>query len=214
MEENYQQSSGSLNFISFILNVLLKPITSIKEEINKFNDTKTSLIFALIVAGATTVINLVKTMFAVVRVKGYDWSRRQNTTTWTWDNLKNLQWGDLIVKNFLLYAGILLAIALVYFLASTIVKKQASFKKLLGIASITVIPFILASIILSPILGMIYAPLGMIATVIGAVYSILLLIDSVNRELALEDNDAKIYINLACLSILGSAGYYVFMKFL
>jgi len=208
------QPTGSLNYFAFILAVLLKPITKMKEELHKFEDTKTALIFAGIIAGTTTVINLVRTIFSIVYVPSTPGLFGFGATEahWDWNNLEMLNWGEAIFRNLLLYAGILGAIALVYYLAGLIIKKQPNFKRLLGVASISLIPTVIAVMILSPLIAIIYAPLGIIVSVIGAVYTLVLLIDSVNKELVLEDNDLKIYINVACLSILISSGYYIFMR--
>lgn len=215
--QSYNSSTaGSLNYMFFILAVLLKPITSIKEELHKFENTKTSIIFAGIISVVTTIISLIKTIFSTVYTPASPGFYGYGATEahWAWDNLKNLNWGEAIFKNFLLYAGALLAIALVYYLASLIIKKKASFQRLLGIASISAIPIILCSLVISPLIAKLYSPLGIIVTIIGAVYTLILLLDGINREMAFEDNDTKIYTNLACLSILVSVGYYAFMKFL
>ena len=71
-----------VEYFSSILAVILKPFTAFKEKLNKFNVFKNSVILALIVSGLTTIINLVTSMFNVIRVKSFDWSSGDNKTTW------------------------------------------------------------------------------------------------------------------------------------
>jgi len=190
-----------------ILAVILKPFTSLKEEIHKFDDFKNSAILSLIVSLSATVVNLLKTMIETVRVTGY----MSTETKWVWKNLKNIKYFQVIGKDFCIYLGIILAIACVYYVVSLIFKKQSSFSRLFAISSLSVIPVYACILILSPILSMIYVPLGMIATLVGGIYSIIILYESMNNEIALEGN-AKYYFNLICLSILAFAFYYFYMK--
>lgn len=200
-----------MEYFFIILAVIMKPFTSFKEELNKFNPFKNSAILSLIVSGTATIVNLITSMLTVVRVKSFNWSSGGYTTTWTWENLKNLDYVKIIGKNFLIYIGIIVAIACVYYIASLIVKKQINFSRLLGISALAVAPMILCTLVLSPLLSIIYAGLGMGVTIVGVVYTLLLLYEGMNSEIVLEGN-AKYYLNLICLSILGVAAYYLFMK--
>jgi hypothetical protein len=137
-------------------------------------------------------------------LKGY-------TTTWNWSNLKELNYLNLIGKNFLMYAGAIVAIALTFFLASLIIKKEINFIKSLSIAATSVIPAVVGAMILSPILSLMYAPLGIIISVVGLVYSIIILYELVNTELKLE-GEQKVYFNLICFGILGCMGYYAYVN--
>lgn len=203
-----------LNYLMYIIAVLLKPVKCFKEEENKFNNAKTSIIFSSIVAIGIMLINLIKTMISTVFTKSFDYKTFKMKTAVDFSNLKDLNYLDLIGKQLLIYAGIILAIALVYYLASLVVKKQVSFTKMLAISATAVIPFTVLSMVVSPLLGKIWAPLSVVALVIGIVYSLLIFITLINKDITFENGDSRIYFNLICLSILGSAGYYVYMKLL
>ena len=157
-----------------------------------------------------TLSNLIQTILSTVRVASYSWTDGY-TYSWQWDNLKNIKWLEVIGKNFLIYAGIILAITIVFYLGSLVVKKQLSFIKSLSISATSVIPAVCGAMILSPILGMIWSPLSMVFTIIGLVYSLIILYEFMNNELNLE-KDKKIYFNLVCFGILIIAGYYAYMK--
>lgn len=200
-----------MGYFFIILAAILKPFTAFKEELNKFNEFKNSAIMSLIVSGVSTLINLITSMLNVVRVKSFDWSSSGYKTTWVWENLKKLDYLEVIGKNFLIYLGVIVAIAVVYYIASLIVKKQTNFSRLLGISALSVAPMLICSLILSPLLSLIWTELAMPITLVGAVYTIVLLYEGMNSEVLLEGN-AKYYFNLVCLSILGIAAYYLYMK--
>lgn len=197
-------------FMAIILAVILKPFTALKEELSKFNSFKDSAILAVIVTVAATLISLITKMFNAVRVKSFSFTGG-GETTWQFENLKNLDYIKIIGKDLLIFAGIILAIAIVYYIASLIVKKQTSFPRLLGISSLAVTPLLICYLVLSPLLTMIHATIGIIISIMGAVYTIVILYEAMNEEILLEGN-AKIYFNFTCLSLLISAGYYVYMK--
>lgn len=205
-------STAPLNYLMYIITILIKPFKSFKDEETKLNNTKHSFILALIISGAMTIINLIKTIFSTVRVASYSWTKGY-TYSWKWDNLKNIKWLEVIGKNFLIYAGIILAIALVFYLGSLIVKKELSFVKSLSIASTAIIPVVIGAMIISPLIGKIWSPLSVVFTVVSGTYSLIILYELMNDKLKL-DEDIKIYFNVVCLGILAVAGYYVYMKLL
>ena len=133
---NTSTSGAKVSFMSYffiILAVILKPFTAFKEELNKFNGFKNSIILSLIISVGATLINLISSMLSVVRVKSFDWTSGGYKINWIWENLKNLDYLKTIGKNFLIYLGIIVAIAVVYYLGSLIIKKQTNetFKKIL-----------------------------------------------------------------------------------
>ncbi len=200
-----------MGYFFIILAVILKPFTAFKEELNKFNNFKNSAMMSLVVSGVGTLINLITIMLNSVMVKSYDWSSGGYKTTWTWDNLKEIKYLEVVGKNFLIYLGVIIAIAAVYYIASLIVKKQTNFSRLLGIAAIAVAPMLVCSLVLSPLLALIWTKLAMPITLIGAIYTVVLVYEGMNNEVLVEGN-AKYYFNLVCLSILGIAAYYLYMK--
>lgn len=199
------------NYFFIILAVILKPFTAIKEELNKFSDLKNSAILTGIVAIIATLASLIQTMMNAVVVTNYN-ILKGTTTTWVWDNLKNVEYVKVIGTNLLVYAGGIAAIAVVYYIASAILKRQANFARLLGLGALSAVPFLLCALVIAPLLSLIYAPLGIVVTIIGLVYTILILYEGVGQEIPMEGNQ-KYYFHLICLSILLIAAYYVYIKF-
>lgn len=211
-QNNANVNNSPLNYLTYIINVLLKPFKTFKEEETKLCNPKTSLIFSAIVAVAMMLITLFKAMISSIFVKTIDYSTYEYKTTVNFSQLKNLDWVGLLVKNLLIFAGVIVAIALIYYIVSLIFKKSTNFIKMLSVSATSLIPYIGLGMIVSPILGKIWTPLSIIATVTGAVYSLLIFINLMNEDLIFDNVDLKIYFHLICLSILGSAGYYLYMK--
>ena len=200
-----------MSYFFIILAVILKPFTAFKEELNKFKNIKHSAVLTIIVSGVATFVNLLTTIINAVVLKSYDLSTGGYKTTLAFDNLKEINYLQVIGKNFLIYIGIILSIAAVYYMASLIMKKQTNFSRLLGISALAISPMLITSLVLSPLLSLIWDELAMPITLIGAIYSIVILYESINNEIGLNGN-TKYYFNSICLSILGIAAYYLYME--
>lgn len=206
---NTNVSTVQLNYLMYVITILLRPFKSFKDEETKLNDVKTTFILTLIITGAMTVIKLITTIITAVHVKSF--SLKGYEYSWEWSNLKGIKWIEVIGKNFLIYGCIILAIAIVFYIGSLIIKKELSFIKSLAISATSAIPAVIGIMVLSPLAGKIWIHLGTVCMVVGAVYSLVILYELMNDELKL-DSDIKIYFNLGCLGILFVAGYYVYMK--
>ena len=211
-QQNNSVSAKPLNYLMYIFAILLKPFKCFKEEESKLCNTKTSLVFSSIVAVAMMVISLIKTMISVVFTKSMDYSTFKYKTSVDFSRLKDLDWLNIIGKNLLISAGIIAVIALVYYIVSLIFKKSSNYIKMLSISATSLIPYIVLGMIISPLIGKIWAPLSIFAMIIGAVYSLLIFINLMNEDLVFENMDTKIYFHSICLSLLGSAGYYLYMN--
>ena len=204
--------NSPLNYLKYILGLLLKPFETYKSEEGKLSNVKNSLILSGIVAGAMMLINLLTAIISSVFVKTMDYSTLKMKTEFSFEGLKNLDYLSLIGKNLLIYVCIIAAIAVVYYLASLVAKKSINFMKTLSISASSLIPYVIMGMVVSPILGKIWAPLSIVATIIGAVYSIILFVLLINDNINFEKKDLCAYFHLACMTILGTAGYYAYMK--
>lgn len=204
--------NSPLNYLKYVLGLLLKPFETYKSEECKLSNVKNSLILSGIVAGAMMLINLLTAMISAVFVKAMDYSTFKYKTEFNIEGLKNLDYLDLIGKNFLIYVCIIAAIAVVYYLASLVAKKSINFMKTLSISASSIIPYVIMGMVVSPILGKIWAPLSIVATIVGAVYSVILFVLLISDNIHFEKKDLCAYFHLACMTILGTAGYYAYMK--
>ncbi len=200
------------DYFKIIIAFLTKPFNALKNENNKFSNFKNSFILSIIVSILFTIISFIKTIISTVRVTtGGLFSEPE--TEWVWENLENLNFIKVIGTDLLIIIGIIFAIACVYYIAGLVVKKQPNFSKLLGLSTVSVVPMFICAMLLSPIFGLIHVHLGVIVTIIGGIYTLILVYENMNSEINLEGN-IKYYFNLICLSILMSTGYFVYMKFI
>lgn len=203
----------TLNFLMYIVLILVKPFKCFKEEEEKLSYLKNSLILSAIVAGAMTILNLITAMITTVIYKEYSLFSSGYKTTIKFSRLSNLHYGELIFKNLLIYAVIIAAIALVYYLAALVFKKQVNFVKLLAVAASSLIPIVATSMIVSPILGLLWEPLAVIVSALGVIYSVLILINLMDYEISFEETDLRIYYHLICMGVLVITGIFSLSEF-
>ena len=209
-----QTTSSSLNFFKYIGQVLIKPIKTFEGEETKLSETKNSFILAGIVAVVMMLIGLITNIINTDFVETIDFTTYEPKTTIDFSYLENLDWITLIFKNLLIYAAIILGIAGVYYLGSLVVKKSISFTKTLATTATAALPYVALGMLISPILGKIWGPLSVVAAIGGAIYSIIIFYTLIKREISFENLDLDVYFHLACMTILGTAGYYIVIKFL
>lgn len=216
-ENNNQQKfeeakKTAVHYFKYAKDVLLNPYKTFKEKETELTKTKNALIFSGILAVVMMLITLLTAMITSIFVKELSAKTFELHTVVKFSNLGDLNYLVLIGRNLLIYAGIIAAIAGVYYIVSLIFKKESKFTKLLSISATSIIPFIALGMILSPILSLIWTPLSIIAKVGGLVYSILVFMSLIKEELSFETKDLEIKFHLICLTILGTIGYYLYIK--
>lgn len=216
-ENNNQQKfeeakKTAVHYFKYAKDVLLNPYKTFKEKEVELTETKNALIFSGILAVVMMLITLLTAMITSIFVKELSAKTFELHTVVKFSNLGDLNYLVLIGRNLLIYAGIIAAIAGVYYIVSLIFKKESKFTKLLSISATSIIPFIALGMILSPILSLIWTPLSIIAKVGGLVYSILVFMSLIKEELSFETKDLEIKFHLICLTILGTIGYYLYIK--
>jgi len=193
-----------LNSFNTLKGYFLKPTNSIDES---SADVKKVAIIGGILTVAMMLFNLIMSMLGAV-IEG---SLLDSTFGIEFSNLEDLEYLDLILKNLLVYAIVMLAIAGIFYVGSLLVKKEVKYTKFLTMVFITAIPFMIGVSGVSTILRFIYSDLHFIAVVASFIYAITLFTSLVNRELKLE-NMTKIFYNAACYSILTIASYYIIVN--
>lgn len=200
-------------YLQMMREVMIKPYTVMKETVNKFNNFKYSALLAVTVAVISSILALLRAMMTVVPEKSINWDTGNKTTIWDWGNLGQINYFEIIARNFFIYLGAAFVFAGVYYLSSLVIKKEMNFSRLVGLAAISLVPFVLASLLVSPFLSMIYLMLGRAVTIIGFIYSTIILYENINNEISLSKNE-KYYFNLTNLSIIGIIIYILYTKFI
>lgn len=186
----------AVHYFKYAKDVLLNPYKTFKEKETELTETKNALIFSGILAVVMMLITLLTAMITSIFVKELSAKTFELHTVVKFSNLGDLNYLVLIGRNLLIYAGIIAAIAGVYYIVSLIFKKESKFTKLLSISATSIIPFIALGMILSPILSLIWTPLSIIAKVGGLVYSILVFMSLIKEELSFETKDLEIKLKL------------------
>lgn len=193
-------AADNLQFVSYFIGSILKPISNFKENKSKLNDSKTSLLLGGVIAILMTVFQLITTMLSVVRVEDYSFSKGI-THSWEFENLKEIKYFDVIFKGFFTYAVVIAIIALVLYLGGLLLKRKSSYIKMLGITATSILPFALGTFFLAPILGILYSAFSLLCIGVGCIYSIYLFYEFVNVEYNLEGN-LKMYFHLGSIATL------------
>lgn len=202
----------SYNAFKYILNTLKSPYKNYTRNEETLSNTKNSFILAGIMSVVMMLATLLATIIDTILVKKY--STKGITTAISFEGLKELDWVSLLLKNLIIYAVVILAIAGVYYIISLILKKKSNFIKQLSIAATSVIPYTIGGLLLSPILSNIWSPLSTIVTVAGAVYSILIVVELMNKECGITEVEDKIRFQLINLTIIGSGLMILYSKLL
>lgn len=200
-------SNATLNFVKFIINMIIKPFKTFKEESTKLENIKNPIILAVILSVVMTLFKVATLLLSIVKItsksKYYKFG----------EIAKEIGWFKVIGQSFLIYAGIILAIAVVFYIAGLIAKKSISFAKTLAISASALIPYIVCSMILSTLGGYIWSYLSLFFSAAGFILAFVVLYELMNEELKLE-SDTKIYFNVACILIIAIGGYFAMTKVL
>lgn len=191
-----------------IKNSFLRPLDSMKNKHTE--DIEHVAITGVILAFVMMFVHLIRTMFSSIRVMEFDWIKGRNYV-WNFENLKELNYFKLIVENFLIYALIILGIALIFYLGILVIKKQVSYQKILSMVLVSMIPFILGNIILAGIVGMFSTSFALMIMTLSTIYAISIFVILLNQEVKFTDQE-KLYFYTVCFSILIFVSYFLVSK--
>ena len=188
-----------------MLNAFIKPFESFKKSEKKLTKTYTSLIYSVIVCGIAWILSIISTIIS--GAKTLSWS---GAVTW---NFTRLNYIKIIFVNLLVYVAVVAAIAGVYCLTSLIVKKSVSFMKLLAITCTSVMPYIISTVFLAPLFGLIHHYVEAFFAIAGLVYSILIFFGLIKEEIKFDNKEQSLYFHLISAGVLAFAFYITFINF-
>ncbi len=196
-----------LDYLKTMAESIIKPSKFFKD---KTIDLKKSFIYALILSVIATIITIIEAMYDAVVVKSVSWFNEVKTEIHL-NNLLDEKFIVLGIKAFVIFLGIILLLALIYYLASLVIKKEIPYPKMIAYATCSIAPIYLAILVLKPILGIISPILGTFIVIVALIYTVIILIENINVGLK---EDKKIYFHLACLSIFTIIMYYGYFHIL
>ena len=206
--EKFDLVATIMNCLTFILAVALKPINALKSKIKDYSDFKSTGVLVLFVALAKMIINLLGTMITTVFVKQTNFFSGETKLVVSFENLKDLKYFDLIVKNLFWSIVVIAAVAGVYYIVSMIMKKETNYFKLAAITAVAFVPVYAAGFV-SIIVAYIYAPLSAFIIFAACIYSFLIFIHAIDNEVEFKDADFKVFFHTICLTVIFIVTYYV-----
>lgn len=202
-----------MNCITFILAVALKPVNAFKSKVKDYSDFKSAGILVLFVSLAKMVINLLGTMISTVFVKQKNFFSGETKFTVDFENLKDLNYFDLIIKNVFWSIVIIAAVAGVYYIVSMIMKKSVNYFRVASITAVSFAPVFVATFA-GTIIAYIYAPLSVFLIFASFIYSLLIFIHAIDAEVDFKDADYKVYFHAICITAMFIIAYYIFSSML
>lgn len=196
--------------LMFLVNILLKPIKTLKAKLDYYSEPKNGFILAGVVALVTMVIRVfISFVMALIKKNCItSWTGTKTCST-IGENLKNIPWMDITLKHLLVILMAMFIIAGIYYIASLIVKKNTNYMRLISIVAVSFIPACAAMYVLSPIFGWINVHLGVVVSIIGYVYSLVVFFTAMKDEIKFKDADTCVYFNLICASIILIGVYFL-----
>ncbi len=221
-------SSEKPSFIATMIGVCLKPMTTFKENLPKFNNPKNAGIVALIIVAAMTILSTITTVVGIVYSKDCvkncstfksfyldeddDDDKAVYETKWEWKKLKNYDWFKNVGQTFLMNALTVAILSGAYFGMSKAFKsKTANIWRMVTVVALGLIPMTVTAFI-APILGGLNLTIGGIINWAGMLYSFAIILVGLNEESGVE-GDKKVYLNIASAACIVLA-YYIIFRFM
>ncbi len=218
-------ASGNPNFFAVMVAGVIKPMTTFKENLPKFEAIKNAIIISIIVAVMSTILSTITSVVGIVRSEecvencGSSFSSlfsdsdekkdKKIETKWEWDNLKNYDWFKSVGQSLLLNVLTIAILSGAYFgVAKAFKSKKANFGRMMTVVAIGLIPTIIVTF-LAPMIGAINLTFAGILSAAAIVYSFSIILTGLNEEAGLE-GDKKVYLNILSIAAIALAYYIVF----
>ncbi len=194
-----------ISTLMFLFNCLMKPIKTLKEKIDEYSKVDKACILAGVVALGTMIIRVVvEFLMALIRKQCVF-----TTCATVGEKLKAIDWMGITLKHLIIILMVMFAIAAIYYVASLIAKKNINYMRLLTITAVSFVPACLTMYLLTPIFGWLNVHLGVIVTIVGMIYSLVIFFTAINDEIKFDSADKSIYFNLICASIIVIILYFI-----
>ena len=201
-EMKEEKMKYAMNVFEFFKNSLLMPVKSMESTVKKLNSPKSACIFACILAVIMTILNFLRALFASFWVKEWSFKEFRMVTKFDLKGVLELDFFELLVKQLFIYLVFVFIIAGVFYLGTLIVKKKADFFKFLRITSVALIPNVVLSMIVAPVLQMLHYSLYSVATNIGSLSLLFILYEVLKNDVVFKEKDKNVWFYVICFSIL------------
>lgn len=201
-EANPTKPAGKMpNFFSFIIAVMVKPVTALKDKIAQYSNIKNAAIMTVISAAFAMLCSLIAVIFNTVIVKRCSFFGGRCKTVVEWDNLGDLDWLRLTLFNFIAYIIVIALLAGIFFGLSRAFKKtQTNFCRMMTIFAVAIIPMA-AALLVDGLLALLSETVGALIISAGSLYGFYIFYEGINNEVELT-GDKKIYYNFLSIFAL------------
>lgn len=211
VQNNKSVNTNSENVVGDIFKHMIvsfiKPFKSFKKLEKQLSTTKYSLIYSGIVCGIVWILSIISTIFSAAKTTNPGWF--STFTTWSF----KMNYVKIIFVNLFVYTAIIAAIAGVYCLGSLIAKKTISYMKMLSITCTAIMPYVISTVFLAPLFGLIHSNIEVFFAIIGLVYSILIFFGLIKEEINFKDKEKSLLFHFATAGVLALIFYYTFIYF-
>lgn len=212
-----KQATAKIDFKmmwGFVKKAITKPSEALTKDIEQFANIKNSAIFACLVVLLGVLINVITAMIVALNsskiTKSIFGTSKMTKDGWNWDALSKVEYGSIIFKTILAYGLILAVGAGIYFVASSVAKKQANFSKLLAVVSLALLFYLVLAQIAGVLVMKASLQVGMFVSKIGLIYALVLAYEGLNFQIFGDKADqAKIFLNIASLAAIAILFHYI-----
>ena len=185
-----------------ILEKLKKPVSVIIYE-SEQEDLKKSGIKLAIISAVMALINIITSVITIIKKYSKDsfwYSSYSSSELWDkrWEAIKDAELFSSFLKNWIIMAIVLAVGALILFLIAKFVKSPKEYTKNLSMINNTAIIGTAGNIV-STILSLIYAPLGILVTFATIIYATFSLIFAFKDTLQIENSDKLVIVTTGVL---------------
>lgn len=169
-----------------IIEIIKMPVTTIIEQ-SKKEDLKKGAIKGLILSAIVSLISIISTFFSIIKSVTKDsfwYGERTSSEVWElrWEKIEDAKLFSSFFKQILVYVIVIAIVALILYIIAKLLKSQKDYSETLSMTNSIFILFGIGMLV-NIILSLIYAPLGIIVTLMINIYAILSLIHAFKESL-------------------------------
>jgi len=186
-----------------------EPMSYYTEESDKLKDPKNTAVYVGVIAVASSIFTLLIKLISVL-LKGKECVLGYCVETPLDARMAQVDWWTLTWQNFLYPILIVLALASIFYLGALVIKKKLDYVKLIGLSATAMLPYLVTSVVIAPILGSLWIQLGLIITMTALLYAFTLFVFFIKYEINYkEKTDLLMYYFLGCFAAISTVVYLV-----
>ncbi len=199
----------NFNIFEALWKSLTEPMSYYEKESDKLKDSKNTAIYVGVLAVASSLLTLL-IKFINILLSGKNCVLGYCVETPLDVRLSQVDWWTLTWQNFLYPVLIILALASIFYLGALVIKKKLNYVKLIGLSAVAMLPYLIVSVVLSPILGSLWIQLGLIVSMTALLYAFTLFVFFIKYEMNYkEKTDLLMYYFLGCFAAISTVLYLV-----